>query len=94
MVSSATVTLRADDIAAAKQQAAAAADAAGGFVYAEQGQYGDHPSVTVTLKVPPEHFDSVLASISKLGDVDSQQITTDDVTDQAIDLDSRIATTK
>ncbi len=92
VVSTATVTVRADDIAAAKQQAAMAAEAAGGFVYAEQGQYGDHPSVTVTLKVPPDHFDAVLASISKLGDVDSQQITTDDVTDQAIDLDSRIAT--
>ena len=48
----------------------------------------------MTLKVPADHFDSVLASISKLGDLDSQQIATDDVTDQAIDLDSRIATSQ
>jgi hypothetical protein len=66
--------------------------AAGGLVYAEQGQYGDHPSVTVTLKVPPDQFGPVLSSLARLGEVESQQITTDDVTDQAIDLDSRIAT--
>lgn len=92
VVSTATMTLRADDIAATKARATAAVAAAGGYLYAEQGQYGDRPSVTVTMKVPPDRFHTVLAQLADLGTVDSQQIATDDVTDQVIDLDSRIAT--
>lgn len=91
VVSTANVTLQADDLAAAKQQAITAVESAGGFVYAEQGQYGDHPSVSLTLKVPPDRFNSVLAGLGKLGAVKSQDISTDDVTEQVIDLDSRIA---
>jgi len=94
VVSTATVTLRADDIAAAKEQAAAAIDAAGGYVFAEQGQFGDNPSVTLTLKVPPERFRSTLANLAQLGTVDRQDVTTDDVTEQVIDLDSRIASSE
>jgi hypothetical protein len=91
VVSTANVTVRTDDIAAAREQAAAAVEAAGGYVYAEQGQFGDRPSVTVTLKVPPERFRSVLAALGKLGTVASQDVSTDDVTEQVIDLDSRMA---
>lgn len=91
VVSTATVTLRADDIAAAKEQAAAVVDGSGGYVFGEQGQFGDNPSVTLTLKVPPERFRSTLAGLGRLGTVDRQDVTTDDVTEQVIDLDSRIA---
>jgi hypothetical protein len=91
VVSSATVTVRAEDIAAAKEQAAAAVEAAGGFVFAEQGQFGDNPSATLTLKVPPQRFRSLLAGLGRLGTVERQDVTTDDVTEQVIDLDSRIA---
>jgi hypothetical protein len=91
VVSTANVTLRADDIAAAKERAAAAVEAAGGYVYAEQGQFGDRPSATMTFKVPPDRFRSVLAGLGELGTVDSQDVSTDDVTEQVIDLDSRIA---
>lgn len=94
VVSTATVTLRADDIAATKARATAVVAGAGGYVYAEQGQYGDRPSVTVTLKVPPDRFQAVLSQLADLGSVESQQIATDDVTDQVIDLDSRIATSQ
>jgi hypothetical protein len=91
VVSTATVVVRADDIAAAKEQAAATVEAAGGYVFGEQGQFGDHPSVTVTMKVPPERFRSVLASLGRIGVVERQDVETDDVTEQVIDLDSRIA---
>lgn len=94
VVSTANVTLRADDIAAAKEQAAAAVEAAGGYVHAEQGQFGDRPSATITFKVPPDRFRSVLAGQGELGTVDSQDVSTDDVTEQVIDLDSRIASTE
>lgn len=90
VVSTAEVSVRADDIAATKERAAAAVEAAGGYVYAEQGQFGDRPSATLTFKVPPDRFRSVLSGLAELGTVDTQDVATDDVTEQVIDLDSRI----
>jgi hypothetical protein len=91
VVSTATVRLRSDDIAQAKMRAATMVEAAGGLVFAEQGQYGEDPSVTMTLKVPPDRFRSVLAQLAEVGAVDQQDIATEDVTEQVIDLESRIA---
>jgi hypothetical protein len=42
--------------------------------------------------VPPDRFRAVLADLADLGEVQTQSVTTDDVTDQVVDLDSRIAT--
>jgi hypothetical protein len=94
IVSTATVTVLVDDIAAAREAAAATAEGAGGYVHSEQGQFGERPSATMTLKVLPERFRSVLASLGELGQVERQEVTTDDVTEQVIDLDSRIASTE
>jgi hypothetical protein len=91
VVSTATATLHADDIVQAKARAAAIVEAAGGVVFAEQGQFGDDPSVTMTLKVPPDRFRATLQDLADVGIVDQLDIATEDVTEQVIDLDSRIA---
>lgn len=90
VVSTATLKVGTEDVAAAKGRAAAVVDDAGGFVYAEQSQYDSTAQVTVTYKVPPDRFDEVLAALAGIGTLQSQDITTDDVTAKVVDLDARI----
>ena len=48
----------------------------------------------LTFKVLPEVFDEALARLGELGDVESQQVSADDVTDIVVDLESRIITSE
>lgn len=90
VVSSATLKVGTDDVTDAKARAAGVVKDAGGFVYAEQSQYDRTAQVTVTYKVPPDRFDEVLGSLAAIGTLQSQDITTDDVTAKVVDLDARI----
>jgi len=79
-----------DPIAAADKFAAATVEA-GGRVQARTDQSGSStPSVTLTLRIPSDRVDAVLARIDEIGVVDSKSINYDDVTSQRIDLDARI----
>lgn len=51
---------------------------------------GDKASVT--LRVPADKFDAALEQLAKLGTVKAQHKQADDVTDQVVDLDARLAT--
>lgn len=90
VVSTATMTVEADDLPAAKDRAAAVAGDVGGLVYAETSSYGARSSSVITLKVPPEAFDDVLRQLAGLGTLTKQDIKTEDVTQQVIDLDARV----
>lgn len=50
----------------------------------------DSPSASLTLRIPSDQLDAVLANIDELGVVDSKNINYDDVTAQRVDLDARI----
>ncbi len=58
--------------------------------------YGDtqYQIITCTLSVPTPHFENVMISIRELGDVQGVEVTTDDVTDEYIDLESRLVSKK
>jgi hypothetical protein len=79
-----------------KKSAAAAeqlVEAAGGEVSDEQLDLkATHPTASLELQVPPSKLGATLAKLSELGDEQSRQLGTDDVTDQVVDLDSRLAT--
>lgn len=90
VVSTATLKVGTEDVATAKGRAATVVKDAGGLVYAEQSQYDSTAQVTVTYKVPPDRFDEVLAALAGIGTLQSQDITTDDVTAKVVDLDARI----
>jgi hypothetical protein len=92
IISTASLSVEVDDVGAASQRAVATTEAAGGFVYAQTSTFEADPSSTLTLKVPPAEFQATLVTLSELGTALSQEITTDDVTQRAIDLDSRIRT--
>jgi Ca-activated chloride channel homolog len=70
---------------------AAATTGAGGHVESRSEQSGHgRPTVELTLRIPSDKVDGVLADIGKLGVVDSMQISHEDVTAQRVDLDARI----
>ncbi len=63
-----------------------------GLIFGEDTDLRTGARTRLVVKVPPERFRLILADLADLGEVQTQSVTTDDVTDQVVDLDSRIAT--
>ena len=86
------LVLRVEDVSAAADEAARTATAAGGHVEAEERSRGtDDGSAVVVLRVPPRAFDATLARLAELGEELSRRRGTQDVTEEVVDLDTRIA---
>lgn len=65
---------------------------AGGFVSGEETSRVGGTRTTLVLRVPPTEFDAVLDGLGRLGELTGQRIETDEVTEQVVDLESRITT--
>jgi TolA-binding protein len=62
-----------------------------GLISSEQTQAnGDTSSSLITAQVPATQLDAFVADVTKLGKVDSVQVSAQDVTTQVVDLDARI----
>jgi Domain of unknown function (DUF4349) len=94
VISTATVRLRVDDLGAAVSDASELAADLGGLVFAEETDLRNEARTQLTLKVPPGQFRALLAALADLGEVETQTVSTDDVTEQVVDLDSRIRTSE
>jgi hypothetical protein len=93
LVRTAELTVRVDDVRAAADEAARLALAAAGTVASEERSgSGEDASAVVRLRVPPEQFDATVARLADLGDELDRRLGTTDVTDQVVDLESRLAT--
>lgn len=93
VIRTADLQVRVDDIRAAADEAARLARAAGGGVEAEdRSGSGSSGSGTVQLRVPPKTFDATIAALAALGDERSRRLGSEDVTDQVVDLEARLAT--
>lgn len=84
----ASMTVRAEDAARAAAAARQIAADAGGYVGSERS---DEESASLTLVVPSEEIDGVLADLAGLGKRIEQRVSVEDVTDQIVDVDSRVA---
>jgi hypothetical protein len=89
-ISTATMTVEVTDVAVAKPRMVADAQSLGGALFSEETSYGRQARSTITLKVPPAEFNRALEKVAALGSLVSQQVKTDDVTRQVIDLEARI----
>jgi hypothetical protein len=79
----------------AADKAAAIAKDAGGRVDAREQTAPDEwtgGSATLTLRIPTNRLDAVIAEVGALGTVDELATTASDVTDEVTDLDARIST--
>src|SRR3546814_11075854 len=66
------------------------ASAAGGFLAQQEARLADG-RITLALRVPTDRFHELLDAVTELGEVIEQDIGTEDVPAQVVDLESRIA---
>ncbi|MFG2286654.1 DUF4349 domain-containing protein [Streptomyces sp. NPDC048595] len=92
IIRTATLTVQTKDVAAALARARAAVDGAGGYAADETTDRDPqgHDRSRIVLRVPPEEYDAVLGRLSGLGKLLSREVSAKDVTDQVVDVDSRI----
>ena len=88
-----SITIRVTDVNRAAAQATAIAAGAGGFVGGDRRNIADGSSdATLVLRIPADRFPSVVDQLAKaLGTEEQRGISTEDVTEQVVDLDARIA---
>ncbi|MBW3606475.1 MAG: DUF4349 domain-containing protein [Actinobacteria bacterium] len=94
VVRNGTMRLRVDDdtFDAAFERLVGLADRFGGTVLASDAtNTGDgSTSGTVTLRVPAEDFDELLVAVGRIGEVERRSITSEDVSDEFVDLEARL----
>lgn len=89
VVRTASIAITVDTPAAAADQAVALAREAGGVIESDR-RAGSHASLV--LRIPPSQVPRALTSLSKLGQETSRDVGDKDVTEQSVDLQSRLAT--
>ncbi|MCC6437428.1 MAG: DUF4349 domain-containing protein [Acidimicrobiales bacterium] len=91
IIFNATVAVEVESVAVASDAAMTAIGGLGGFLYGQQSTNEPTPSNVLTFKVAPKDFQEALRRLGGLGVVREQQVSSDDVTDTVVDLQSRIA---
>ncbi|MFD0519923.1 DUF4349 domain-containing protein [Paractinoplanes durhamensis] len=88
-----STSVRVKDVNAAAGQATGIAQTAGGFIGGDNRSSSNTGSgtATLTIRVPADKFATSVDQLSKLGTEESREISTEDVTEQTVDLDARIA---
>jgi hypothetical protein len=92
IISTAFVDVTADDADGVVGEISGLMDEVGGFVSGQDTSRVAGTRTRLVLRVPPADFDTVLRRIAELGELTSQRIETDEVTEQVVDLESRITT--
>jgi hypothetical protein len=93
LVFTGTVTVRVSNVDQKAAEATTIATAAGGFVGGDSRTNDkDRSQATLTLRVPSARFTNVVDDIGRLGKPEGRKLSTEDVTDQVVDVDARIAT--
>lgn len=86
-----SITVRVDDVNASAARAIGIAGAAGGFVGSDNRNSGTgSDNASLTLRVPADKFAAVVDQLAALGEEEVRGISTEDVTEETIDLDARI----
>ena len=83
-----------EDVRQATQQAQLAIAGLGGLVFSQHTTSEPVPRTELTFKVLPEDFTEAMRRLEALGDLKSQQVSADDVTERVVDLESRIITAR
>ncbi|MCX2948071.1 DUF4349 domain-containing protein [Lentzea sp. NEAU-D7] len=91
LVRTANVDLRSDDVLKAIGQVKDRAAAVGGFAGEEESTKS---SGSVTVRVPSAELDKVVRDLASVGEVTRSEVRSQDVTDQLVDVEARIATQK
>lgn len=92
VIRTATLRMLVADVLTAEAQVRQLAESRGGYVLSSQSAgEGAQRSATVSFKVPARRFDEAIGELGKLAQrVDSQDVAGQDVTDEFVDLESRL----
>ncbi|MEV6314297.1 DUF4349 domain-containing protein [Streptomyces sp. NPDC051776] len=92
IIRTATLSVRVKDVSAAAEEARTTAENAGGYVGDEttDRDRDGHERSSIVLRVPQEEFGRVLDDLAGTGRLISRQVEAQDVTDQVVDVESRI----
>ena len=88
-----TITVRVKDVDVAAASAEALANGSGGYLGGDDRNIDASKSyATLTLRVPAGKFDTTMTALAALGTSQSRHISTQDVTGQVVDVQSRLKT--
>jgi hypothetical protein len=88
-----SITVQPENVNAAADSAISIARTAGGLVGGDNRTVTDtRAEARVTLRVPADKFTAVVAELGRLGKERSREVKAEDVTEQVVDVTSRIAT--
>lgn len=94
VITTAELTMTTRDVERAGAQAVDIVESRGGFVEREEAELAGTPLITLVLKVEPTEYRETLDAIEELGDVTQRSENIEDVTQQVVDLESRIDTAR
>ncbi len=90
LIRTGNLRLRVEDVVKAHEEVSRIAREANGYVANTSLSSEQGPTfASITLRLPAEELDSVIARVSKLGKVLSKDISTEEVTEEYVDLSSR-----
>jgi len=94
IVQTASIQLQVEEVGASFEEVGRVATGAGGFVASSNFSYkGEHQIASMTIRVPTERYQTVLAELRDLGvKVDSESSDSQDATEEYTDLQSRLRT--
>ncbi|MDX3584157.1 MULTISPECIES: DUF4349 domain-containing protein [Streptomyces] len=94
IIRTATLTVRVKDVPKALDEARTTVENAGGFIGNESTTRDgkDRERTRVVLRVPTEKYDEVLTELEGTGKLIERKTKAEDVTDQVVDVESRIKT--
>jgi hypothetical protein len=92
IIFTANLTIEVEDVIAAGAEISNAISGLGGILFGQETSTGEFPRSVLTIKVPPNRFDDALERLGGVGELVSQTVFADDVTERVVDLQSRIQT--
>jgi hypothetical protein len=94
VIRTADLTVRVDSVEKAEQAVSRIVREHGGYVTETRSSdlASEYPSMTITMRVPVGSFDQILTGVEGLGTRLTKGISSQDVTEQVVDLDARIRT--
>lgn len=92
IIFTADLTVAVTDVATAGEQATRAIQGLGGFLFGQHTTGSPEPRSVLTFKVQPEDFQEALSRLGEIGEIRTQNVSANDVTERIVDLESRINT--
>ena len=92
IIFTADLTVAVTDVAGAGEEATRLIQGLGGFLFGQRTLGSPEPVSVLTFKVEPDDFQEALSRLGSIGEIRTQNVSANDVTERVVDLESRINT--